>query len=85
MRIPLGDVNNYLNTEEMYNAIQCKLNEGEMVEHDIIGCKSKLSVIAHHNADLEVEWSVYRDFEEVHSEVAIENLESTLQYIDKES
>ena len=82
MRIPINEIDNYLNTDEMYETTQEQLNNAEMVEHEIIGCKSQLSITAHLNCDFDIKWSVFKDFKVQHDEVAFENLESTLKYID---
>ena len=83
MRIPIGEVQDFLNTHEMYDIIQTALNDGEMVEHEIIGGTHKLSITAHHNCDLDIRWDVFKNFAVLHDDVATVNLGSTLSYVDK--
>ncbi len=85
MRIPLSEINNYLNTDEMHDLIQEQLSIGDMVEHDIIGGKHTVSITAHHDMDFAIKWSVFKNYKVVHDEVAIQDLETTIKTIDKEA
>lgn len=62
MRLPVESVQDYLNTPEMYETIQSRLNEDEEVVHDIIGTSNSIQIQAFHDEDLDIKWTIYKDY-----------------------
>ncbi len=83
MRIPIAEVTDYLDTKEMYEITQSKLNEGDEVVHAIIGTSIKdvpVEVIAYLDSELQVKWEVYLNFILVISNVEAKNLLAEILY-----
>jgi len=58
MKLPIDEVNNYLNTNEMYDVIQTALNEEDKnVQHFV----EDIEILAYHDEELEVRWELIRE------------------------
>ena len=75
MRIPIVDISKFLNTNEMTEIIQNKLNEDEEVVYTVIGIKDmNLEVRAYLDSNFLIKWEVYREFMLQKSNIEISNL-----------
>ena len=62
MRIPIKELVEYLDTQEMYDTNITKLNNGEFVEHTVIGISTPVEIKAYLDADFDIRWTILRDF-----------------------
>ncbi len=75
MRIPILDISKFLDTNEMTEVVQNKLNEDEEVVYTIIGIKDmNLEVRAYIDNDFLVKWEVYKEFMLQKSNIDVGNL-----------
>ncbi len=75
MRIPILDISKFLDTKEMREAAQKKLNDDEEVVHTIIGVSDiNIEVRAYLDAELQIKWEVYREYSLIKSNIEVENL-----------
>ncbi len=82
MLIPIKEVTNYIQTPEMYEMMQEKLNKDEMVKHVIKNTEGiDLTIEAVHDEDLDIIWSIFKDGDEVYNDIPMERLQSTLTAI----
>ena len=79
MNLKLNYIKKFLDTNEMYEVIQEHLNEDEEVRHTIED--TNIEILAYHDRDLDIKWTVFLNNESVYDRVVTENLESTIRAI----
>ena len=81
MRIPITDIKEYLNTEEMRELIQKKLNMDELVIHQVIGTKASIEIRAYLDKEQQVVWEILKDFLLSMSDVETEDLALEIKFL----